>query len=386
MRTIYGTALNWQNPTVLDVALIMKKAAEQLGCEVEYLHLYFRKSSGAFNGYKKGFIKDPTRQSPIRYHLWAVLVAVATGDIILNEDKKPFPIQNNSRIIELPFFNAYEYTPPPPEIVACFFGKDSITGLTQIDFARKLNLSREWLGKVSNKSLEHMDFMLWALLLLSVGVDQNKLFNPNSKTVAQMITKIKKKKTKRGIKKFKKDTLKNEFPHGNYNDISIHENSSFGTYANWTYPTEHEINYVKDLCLFRTNLNVTDFCNMLDFGRTKWSELNKNQSKRTYTLWAVMVFIATREIIFTQDKKTLDPQNIDDWEKVLNSIENQIIPVDLISSFWGEGSISGLSCQKLGNIIGISRGTINRNNNFNFVNWLALLILFGAPVDNIFKK
>lgn len=194
-KSIYGTALNWKTPTVKQVNDILLKASKKLDCEVKHLHFHFHVSKRSFFDYRKGVRVDPTRLSAIRYPMWALLVAVATGKIIMNENQQPFEVKNKDAFEEIIpdfIFKSFEYQKPPENIINHFFGDYSISGLSRADFAQRLSFSRDWMYKTSKK----MSFPLWTLLLVSYGVKIDNFFKPNAPEILESIEQMEEKEFK----------------------------------------------------------------------------------------------------------------------------------------------------------------------------------------------
>ncbi|TKF95475.1 hypothetical protein, partial [Vibrio sp. F13] len=82
MRTIFEQAVNWKQPTVKEVELVMIKAASKLGCDVINLHKNFGVDARTFRRWKENAIDNPDQISSIKYSAFGLLVAIATCNIV----------------------------------------------------------------------------------------------------------------------------------------------------------------------------------------------------------------------------------------------------------------------------------------------------------------
>lgn len=184
------------------------------------------------------------------------------------------------------------------------------------------------------------------------------------------------------------------------------ECNCFSTFKNWIPPTDKEIVSIQSQCMKNTGWGMDEFYKIIGIGRTMWYELSDSSKKQNpipYKLWGVLVFFATGDVIFTEDKKPLVPQNKKIWAEIKRKYiyTNQsyiTVPETIVSAFFGKRklnenrdlidfiSISGLEADGFAALLGVARASVFRCANLKYTDWLIRLIVFGVPAEQLYKK
>jgi hypothetical protein len=164
---------------------------------------------------------------------------------------------------------------------------------------------------------------------------------------------------------------------------------SLTTFEKWSSPTFQDVTNVFN------KLNLSDEEIVLFLGlniRTirRWTSKKSNnrleKSSIPYGIWCVLIALSENRLIFSNVQKrdiTRIPK-----EYICSLVDFESPTKEILLSFVGKGSITGLHRKELANIFGWNPAYLGREfnkGNINFLNWVLLLLLCGVSIEKLIK-
>lgn len=187
--------------------------------------------------------------------------------------------------------------------------------------------------------------------------------------------------------------------------------SIFEQAANWQQPTVKEVETIMIKAASNLGCEVKNLYSYFDGdARTfrRWKEnADKNPAQASsikYSPFALLVAIAScdvaiekgqrkakgGEIIFTGNKKPLEPVNKELWQLIQ---DNYVFTADnferpsekIVKFFYGKDSVTGMFRQDLAAMLGYDKNHFGRLIvRMNFGTWASLMLCMGVPVSRLF--
>lgn len=168
-------AHRWPTPSVKEVEELMISASRRLGCNVFDLYHHFDGDARTFRRWKENVDKTPDAPSSIKPTAYGLLVALAHDKLIFTDDGQPLEPVNSELWHDVTYNHVYtadKFVRPSEDIVKCFIGPKSISGKTRKEVAELIGFDKDHFGRV----IGHMNFGVWASLLLCFGLPLHKVF------------------------------------------------------------------------------------------------------------------------------------------------------------------------------------------------------------------
>lgn len=162
------------------------------------------------------------------------------------------------------------------------------------------------------------------------------------------------------------------------------------TFEKWTKPTFQDVeNIIEniDLSLEELNLKIGIDLRTLRRWISKKSDDRLEKSTIPYGVWCVLVALSEKKYIFGDIEKS----NLSKIpKKYICTFENfESPPKEILISFVGKTSITGLTRIELCNLFGWNAAYLGRefnNGNIKYLNWLLLLVLVGVDINKLIQQ